>query len=254
MRQEGSTFLHKRRLARALRRASELPDQAARLSPQVLAEAEADTERLRQAIDAADQATEMARAKLAAGSQISAPEQCDFALRPDIWCQPIRPRGGVAIGSPTALSPFTTLHHDCHASEIGYRQIRAASGIARYHLALEVYRFTGSFLSLVHPLTDGAVAGLTRGHIFVIALEIEWDEPLEIYARLNLQSGPNTEQMVREMPVRGGHAVAEFDLAYTKINEKRMGNVWLDLILEAPQMNRVLLRDLTITRAPRADI
>ena len=76
---------------------------------------------------------------------------------------------------------------------------------------------------------------------------------MEIFARLNLQHGPNTEQMVREMPVNDGRAIAEFDLAYTSVNERRLEKVWLDLIFEGPQMNQVILRDLTFSRRQRAD-
>jgi hypothetical protein len=48
--------------------------------------------------------------------------------------------------------------------------------------------------------------------------------------------------------------MVEFDLAYTKLNEKRVDSMWLDLIFEGPQMNQVTLRDLTLSRRPRADV
>ena len=254
MAKEGGTFRERRRLNRALRRAAGAGLRVQSMSDRELAEAEGDIERLRQRIDQADRAAEAARAALAVEAAVPGPEQCDFALRPDLWKMPIRPRGGVQIASPTHLSADVTLFHDCPSPELSFRQIRAARGVARYHLALDVFRFGGGFISLVQNLPDAAVTGLTRGHFFVVKLEVEIEQPLEVFARLNLQSGPNTEQMVREMPVKDGAAVAEFDLAYTKINEKRMERVWLDLIFEGPQMNRILLRDMTITRAPRADM
>ena len=46
----------------------------------------------------------------------------------------------------------------------------------------------------------------------------------------------------------------EFDLAYTKINENRINSAWLDLIFEAPEMNQVVLRDLTFARHRRANL
>lgn len=248
------TFRDRRRLSRALRRAALAGDRAPHMSDAELAEAEGDIERLRQRIDEADRAAEAARAALALEAPVPGPDQCDFALRPDLWKAPIRPRGGVRVASPTALSPDVTLYHDCPAPELSFRQVRAGRGVARYHLALDVFRFGGGFLSLVQTLPDAAMAGLTRAHVFTVTLDLTMEAPLEIFARLNLQSGPNTEQMVREMPVSDGQALAEFDLAYTEINEKRMERVWLDLIFEGPQMNRLVLRDMTITRAPRADI
>ena len=46
----------------------------------------------------------------------------------------------------------------------------------------------------------------------------------------------------------------EFDLAYSKLNEKRIEAAWIDLIFEGPEMNQVVLRDLTFSRSPRAQI
>ena len=48
--------------------------------------------------------------------------------------------------------------------------------------------------------------------------------------------------------------MVEFDLAYAKLNEERIANMWLDLIFEGPQMNQVTLRDLTFSRRPRAEM
>jgi hypothetical protein len=46
----------------------------------------------------------------------------------------------------------------------------------------------------------------------------------------------------------------EFDLAYTDLNEKRIERMWLDLIFEGPELNQILLRDVTLARRPRAEI
>jgi hypothetical protein len=59
---------------------------------------------------------------------------------------------------------------------------------------------------------------------------------------------------VRELPLNDTVPMVEFDLAYTKLNEKRVDSMWLDLIFEGPQMNQVTLRDLTLSRRPRADV
>ena len=52
----------------------------------------------------------------------------------------------------------------------------------------------------------------------------------------------------------GDQGLAEFDLAFTKIRERRVTKAWLDLILEGPAMNRIAIRDLVVLRAPRADV
>ena len=83
---------------------------------------------------------------------------------------------------------------------------------------------------------------------------IESEKPIEIFARLNIQHGPNTEQIVRELPMEEKNIVVEFDLAYSRLNEKRIEKIWLDLIFEAPDMNQVVLRDLTFSRHRRAAI
>ena len=49
-------------------------------------------------------------------------------------------------------------------------------------------------------------------------------------------------------------AAVEFDLAYTRFNETRVEQVWLDLFFESPSMNRVEIRDITLSRHPRAEL
>ena len=48
--------------------------------------------------------------------------------------------------------------------------------------------------------------------------------------------------------------MVEFDLAYSKINEKRVEKLWVDLIFEGPEMNQIILRDVTFSRRPRAEL
>ena len=83
---------------------------------------------------------------------------------------------------------------------------------------------------------------------------IEMEKPIEIFARLNIRHGPNTEQMVQELPLNKSEVTAEFDLAYSNLNEKRVEKAWIDLIFEGPEMNQIMLRDLTFSRRPRAQL
>ena len=80
-----------------------------------------------------------------------------------------------------------------------------------------------------------------------------WKNRLELFARLNIKHGPNTEQIVRELPLHSDEIMVEFDLAYSNINEKRIERAWIDLIFENPQMSQTVLRDLTFSRRPRAE-
>jgi hypothetical protein len=81
---------------------------------------------------------------------------------------------------------------------------------------------------------------------------VETEKELEIFARLNIKHGPNTEQIICELPLTQDDTTVEFDLAYSNLNEKRVDSAWVDLIFEGPEMNQVTLRDMTFSRRPRA--
>lgn len=158
--------------------------------------------------------------------------------------------------SGAQLGEELTLFHDCAASELTLRQLRnrRESDLAPYALRMDVFGFDGSFLSLVVNLPDEALQGLKKSHLIRLDPMVQIEKPLEIFARLNIKHGPNTEQLVRELPLHEADRMVEFDLAYTNINEKRIERAWIDLIFERPQMNEVTLRDLTLSRRPRAEL
>ena len=103
-------------------------------------------------------------------------------------------------------------------------------------------------------LQDDCVDGMKRTHVLRVDAVIEMEKPIEIFARLNIRHGPNTEQMVQELPLNKSEVTAEFDLAYSNLNEKRVEKAWIDLIFEGPEMNQIMLRDLTFSRRPRAQL
>ena len=187
---------------------------------------------------------------------IDRPDQCDWAERALPWRQKLSPSGHVDIGSPYPVGGGVTLFHDATQSDLSLRQVPAPARIAgaAFGLVLEVYQFDGSFVSLVQDLPDTALSGLTLNHFIAVHLRVAREQPIEIYARLNVQHGPNHEQIVRQFDFRDERGLAEFDLAYTKINEKRLEKAWLDLILEGPEMNRIAIWDMVLLRAPRADM
>lgn len=193
---------------------------------------------------------------LIGSNAIRKPMFCDFAYRPEIWRGPITPPGIAAVESQSMLGEEATLFHDCRFSEITMRQIRNTreEDLAPFGLRLDVFNFDGSFLSLVLDMPKPAVEGLKLNHVIRLDTIVEMENPLEIFARLNVKHGPNTEQIVRELPLQQDEVQVEFDLAYTKVNEKRIERMWLDLIFEGPQMNQVILRDLAITRRPRSEL
>lgn len=194
-------------------------------------------------------------ARAADADGIERPDQCDWTHRPTPWSEEMRPRGMVGVSSPQPLPGGVTVFHDANRADMCLRQERApawAKG-AQFGLVLEVYRSDGSFVSFVQDLPSEALVGLTRNHFISVKLVADREQPVEIYARLNIQHGPNVEQMVRQVEFDGTDGRAEFDLAYTKINEKRLEKAWLDLIVEGPKMTQIALWDMVMLRAPRAD-
>ncbi len=182
------------------------------------------------------------------------PVDADWAWRPELWCGPLPESGMSSVQSKSMLGDQATLFHDCAHSELTLRQIRnmREADLAAYGLRLDVFKFDGSYLSLAIDLPEEVAQGLKRNHLIRIETIAEMEKPLEIFARLNVKHGPNTEQIVRELPLFEEEIHVEFDLAYTKLNEKRVEKMWLDLIFEGPEMNQVILRDLTFSRRRRA--
>lgn len=184
------------------------------------------------------------------------PPNTDWSWRPDLFKQPLRPRARAAIGSKEDFGAEATLFHDCQVSELCIRQERNRrdTDLAPFSIDMDVFGFDGSFLSMVLYMPQDACQGLKRRHLIRMDVALELERKIEIFARLNVKHGPNTEQIVRELPLHEEDVMVEFDLAYTKLNEKRVDRMWIDLIFENPQMNRMTFRDLTFCRLPRAEL
>ena len=184
------------------------------------------------------------------------PANADWSWRPELWRGPLPVPGMSSVQNKSSLGDEVTLFHDCASSELTLRQLRnqREADLAPYGLRMDVFRFDGSYLSLVVALPPGATDGLKRRHLIRMDTIVEMEKPLEIFARLNIKHGPNTEQIVRELPLHEEEVMVEFDLAYTKLNERRIERAWLDLIFEGPEMNQVTIRDLTFSRRPRAEL
>ncbi len=189
-------------------------------------------------------------------SSFPKPPGTDWSWRPQLWRGALPFKGMSAVESKTMLGDEVTIFHDCQISELTLRQLRNTreADLAPYGLRMDVFRFDGSFLSLVLNLPKSACDGLLKRHLLRMEAIVEVEKPLEIFARLNVRHGPNTEQIVRELPLNDDTVMVEFDLAYTKLNEKRVEALWIDLIFEGPEMNQVTIRDVTFSRNPRAEL
>ena len=193
---------------------------------------------------------------LAGEAAIRRPMHSDWAWRPELWTVPKSPPGLAEVVTKTAFGDEAKVFHDCGLSELTIRQLRntRAEDVAPFGLRLDVFRFDGSFLSLVLDLPDAAITDLARRHILRLDIRVETERPLEIFGRLNIRHGPNVEQIVREFESSTGEQMIEFDIAATRVNEKRVDRAWLDLIFEGPDLNQITLRDLTMSRRPRAEV
>lgn len=184
------------------------------------------------------------------------PSGTDWSWRPKLWRGPLAQKGMAGVESKTQIGDEITVFHDCQIAELGLRQTRnfREADLAPFALQIDVFRFDGSFLSLVIDLPETACDGLKKRHILRLDALVDLEKPLELLVRLNIKHGPNTEQIVRDLHLGSSAGFVEFDLAYTNLNEKRVDRMWVDLIFEGPQMNQVTLRDLTFSRYPRAEL
>ena len=180
----------------------------------------------------------------------------DWSWRPDLWRGALPEPGAVALGERTSLGDGVALYHDCPLGEVVVRQVRndKPEDRAPYGLAIDVFGFKGSFLSLALNLPEAAVQGLKARHLVRAELVVDSDGPVTAFARLNVKHGPNTAQPVSALPDQGRDKVAEFDLAYADLNDKRIERAWLDLILNDAAMTRIVIRDVVISRRPRAEL
>ncbi len=184
------------------------------------------------------------------------PQRTDWSWRPDLWRGPLQRFGQSSVSRKTPLDDQVKLFHDCATSEITFRQIRnrQAGDLAPFGLSLEVFGFDGSFLSLSAELPSESTSGMTRSHLMRLDASVEAERPVEVIARLNIQHGPNTEQIGHHFSTDSPEVSIEFDLAYANLNENRISKVWLDLIFQSPEMNRLVVRDLTLCRHFRAEL
>ncbi len=242
---------------RTLRRWSRAAKRAETLDPVRLAllrqRARALSKRVEKVLAVADGRLQL---PLAGHAAIRRPMHSDWAWRPDLWTYPISPPGLAAVRTKTPFGREAKIFHDCALSELTIRQIRntGPEDVAPYGVRMDVFRFDGSFLSLVLDLPQEATDGLTRRHIIRLEVRAETESPLEIFGRLNVKHGPNVEQLVREFDRSKGEAVVEFDMAASALDERRIDRAWLDLIFEGPDMNQITLADVTLSRRPRAEV
>jgi hypothetical protein len=216
--------------------------------------------RARQIRNAIDRVMQVADSRLAlpriGSNNFVKPPSTKWSWRPTLWRGPISPKGASGVLSGDYISDDIKVFHDCAVSELTLRQIRNTreGDLAPFGLQMDVLGFDGSFLSVVIDLPDDAMDGLRKRDIIRVQGLIRTERPATVFARLNIKCGPNTENLVQELPLKERDVSVDFDLAYADLNENRIESMWLDLIFEDPAMNQLRIRDLTFCRYPRADL
>jgi len=247
------SYLDRFLFRRALARWRDVADRAGTADAASLRAFRTQGRHLRRQLDDALHAVEGSLARRG-GAALPRPLLADWAWRPGLWSGPASPPGIAKVATRTAYGDDAKIFHDCGESELTVRQVAntGATNLAPFGLRMDVFRFDGSFLSLALDLPAAGVRGLTMDHVVRLEMAVELERPLEIFARLNLRHGPNTEQIVREIPKGVGGPIMEFDLGLARMNGRPVEAAWLDLIFEGPEMNQIVIRDLTMSRRPRA--
>ena len=236
---------------------SDLVEKASSMNVGELQSLSNDAERLRELLDRFDQ---IAEAKSGSTRQIDVPDglvgHVEWMGRPNFWLGKVAKTGLTEPESGVALGDGVKLFHDCALREISLRQEQNPKmpNLPPFGLAMDVMRFEGSFLSLVLELPEGVLSGLSRTHVLTVNFDTNSDRPVGIYVRLNLQCGPNTVTMLREVPRDGSGSSVEFDLAYSEMDEARLENGWIDVMFEDPKMLGIEMRDVTLFRSGRAEV
>ncbi|MFN3275807.1 MAG: DUF6478 family protein [Paracoccus sp. (in: a-proteobacteria)] len=193
-------------------------------------------------------------------SRMVLPAGTDWRWRPQILQGRNAISSLVAPASGEWLSPEVALFHDCprRALMLRQRRNRRATDLAEYSLALEVMGFEGSYLSYSLGLPEQPLDGLGGQHVIRVDTVFDAERPIAAYARLNIQQGPNTETILRklgdDLDQRDCRRAVEFDLGYADLSARRVDKAWVDVILEAPAMNAVAMRDIVLSRYPRAQM
>lgn len=242
---------------RADQRLARLADQAAEMDSFELRALRNEARGTRRKIDQILQTADMRLATPGLGiGQPQMPLGTDWVWRPDPWRGVLPDIGAVASEGRTAIAENLALYHDCPLGEIVVRQVRNRHEADRtaYGFDVEVFGFQGSFLSLALNLPEAGISGLKSRHLLRAEFVIDSERPVRAYARLNIKHGPNLSQPVCSLPTDDREKIAEFDLAYADINDRRIERAWLDLIINDAEMTRIQIRDVVLSRRPRAEL
>ena len=169
---------------------------------------------------------------------------------------PCPPRSGPVVQSGTRLTSNTKVFFDGGDCAVIFKQLRndISQGFAPYGVALELFQFDGSFLSLAIDLPDSLCRSFTKNELIGLSGEIFAERATGFTIRLNIKHGPNTEQLIQAHDLNWSNIGVEFDLEHLKINVNRVEKIWVYLVFETPNFNRISLTDIAFSKRPRGGI
>jgi len=177
----------------------------------------------------------------------SLPHRTVWTGRPSVWRSP-QDRQSFETRSGAELGPGVKLFHDADTQTLAIA-LKQQTG-----LEIKFNAFAGTFCSIVLDLPSDATNGLGRDHILDIEIAADTDTPLDMFVRLNVKHGPNTEQIIRRVGLDEGPAKIEYDLWYSQIVARQVKNAWVDVIFENPRSQIVQLSDIVLALRWRAPL
>jgi hypothetical protein len=175
------------------------------------------------------------------------PLHTDWAWRGGLWSDDAPLPAGPFAGG-TDVGPGCKIFHDDPTARIAMD--RPGARAAPFPVRIEVERFSGSFVSLAVDLSHAAIAGFRRRQLVRAETLVEAPAAREIYLRLNLRAGANTERLPQTLR-SGETATLEFDLFHSQVFDGAVDAAWIDLIFTAPAPGRIVIHDLVLSRRPR---
>lgn len=189
------------------------------------------------------------------------PAGTDWSWRPLPFQAPLPGRGLAAPASGAMLAPGLAVWHDLPDAPLVVAQhpVGLCGDLPPFALTIESFAaHDQGYVALSIDLPQSALAGLDNSFILHVSAVISAESPVSTYLRLNIEHGPDTEQMQNPFGIVGpGEALrapAGFDLGLVPMNPQRLAKIWLDVIVEKPGANLVHLHDLVISRHRRADM
>ncbi len=179
------------------------------------------------------------------------PLNCDWAWRAAEFYQsnaifPISsPQSGMDIG------PSSKLFYNGTDDQISVFADVPAIGSGPIGLGLAIEEFTGEFLSLAFAAPDAAAQGMTKFTLFQCDMMTVVDHQVIFHLRLNVQYAATVATFTQVAKTSGGHLCATFDPGFCPFEVGEFSKIWLDVMIDSPNYNRIIVNDLTLLRYPR---